>query len=88
MTARELTWTRTPLLRLRGRLALWAVRPFLAAVRNRAWTAYENGVKPTSYHEDWWAGQFFGLAHLERDLRFGYVSDPDEFAAAQEVAPG
>lgn len=57
--------------RLRARIGLWLVRPWL---HHRKRTAYWHAVKsdkPHSYHEDWWLGQFFALEHLEQDLDRG-----------------
>ena len=51
--------------RLRARIGLWLVRPWL---HHRKQTAYWHAVDSD---EDWWLGQFFALVHLERDLDRG-----------------
>lgn len=59
------------LLRLRGRLALWAGRPFFTPRFAHANNAVEARHKPTSYHEDWWMGQLIAIAHIGHDMRYG-----------------
>lgn len=61
--------------RLRARIGLWLVRPWLHHRKQTAYWHAMNRDKPYSYHEDWWWGQFFALACLERDLDRGRGSD-------------
>lgn len=65
-------------LRIRAKLGLWLIRPFLIAQRKRVNGYIKAGHIPMVYHKDWWWGQYFGIESLWDSLRHGTLAIPYE----------
>lgn len=63
-------------IRIRAKLGLWLIQPFLIAQRRRIYSYIEAGHKPLAYHKDWWWGQFFATEALWEDLEHSRLAVP------------
>lgn len=77
------------LLKLRGRLGLWLIKPYLEAAGNRCKAANRAGASGGSYGPHYWLCKFFALDELRRALTNGEVPGPyvaDQAGASDTVA--
>lgn len=66
------------MLRIRAKLGLWLIRPFLIAQKRRITGYIKAGHQPRGYDKDWWWGQFFATEALWSDLVQGRLAIPYE----------
>lgn len=62
------------MLRIRARIGLWLIRPWLIAQSQRATGYITANHQPMGYHKDWWWGQFFATHALWDDLTGGRLA--------------
>jgi hypothetical protein len=59
------------MLRLRGRIGWWLIRPFAQGAKSRFYWAHKNGQAGGDYGPHYWLLKYFGLDELERSVRAG-----------------